>query len=1286
MMPEDPYAYVEAAMQEPPPPDFVPEPVYLEFMPLEDDVLPVEEQPLLAAISPTAESPGYITEDEEEEESSRDDADDEEEDEDKDEGEDEEKERLAPADFVSPPTYRTTARMSIPSLPIPASPTYPLGYRAAMIRLRAESPYSFHPLPLPPPIVLPYIRASIFMMRAAAPSTYILAPLLETAPSGTQPLLPIPLPTSSPSLLLPSTDCKADVLAVTLPSRKRPTGGFRVDYGFVGTLDAEIRCDLDREIGYGITDVWEDRDEIAEEIPATDVAKLSQRMTDFVTTVRQDIDKIYVRLDDVQDDRLLMSVLAHQTKIEELRAAERRRQTQLTEALTMLRTLQTQMVSLQSQQTPVRGRAHPDKMAPIRRTTMASPATTTTTTPITNAQLKALIDQGVANALAARDTNRSRNGNDSHNSGTGSRRTERTAHECTYTDFLKCQPINFKGTKRVELALMYRRMFLEESDKIAKYVRGLPDMIHGNVMASKSKTMQDAVEFATKLMDKKIVLLLNVRLGIKGSLRTLQGTIITNNNKRRGRTLAGLTLLGLVRRDLTKDLNLCALNATITMMVYVLLNAISATQLAIWPVIVGVLQMPILLTTKGALGLVRKLLALSAKPKDISRGNHYYDVELADGRIVGLNTIIQGCTLNFLNHPFNIDLMPVELGIFDVIIGMDWLTKYQAVIVCVEKIIRIPWGNKTLIVRGDGSNRGNETRLNIISCTKTQKYMLKGCHIFFTHVTTKKTEDKSEGKRLEDVPIVQDFPEVFNKDFSSLPPTRQVEFQIDLMSGAAPAARAPYRLAPSEMKEFSDQLHELFDKGFIRPSSSPWGARSCLSRRRIDPFDCAFVEGVETTIAPTTAEEKAQRRLELKARSTLLMGIPNEHQLKFNSIKDAKSLLQAVEKSSEVLDQTFDRIQKLTGQLEIHGESILQKDANQKFLRSLSPEWNTHTIVWRNKHAIDTLSLDDLYNNMKIYEQEMAMLTMRVRRFLKNTRRKFSMNGNKTIGFDKSKVECYNCHKRGHFAKECKALRSQDTKHKESTRRIVPMETPNSAALVSCDVPPPYTGNFMPSKPDLSFFGLKEFVSEPIVSKSAVKKLVVETSEAKASADKPKVARKNFGSSLIEDWISDSEDEAESKPKIKKKIVKPSFAKIEFVKFKEQVKSPRNTTVKQGKGFSGSKTPLFPIMMVQAQEEMGEGSANPTDPHHALTIIQPPTSQPQRNQKLRKTNRKDTELPQTSGPTTNVADEAVNEEMNDSLVRAATTASSLEAERDSGELMTSPGVPSNFDDGNAALL
>nr|GFB60334.1 reverse transcriptase domain-containing protein [Tanacetum cinerariifolium] len=139
--------------------------------------------------------------------------------------------------------------------------------------------------------------------------------------------------------------------------------------------------------------------------------------------------------------------------------------------------------------------------------------------------------------------------------------------------------------------------------------------------------------------------------------------------------------------------------------------------------------------------------------------DHCYDVELADGRIIGLNTILRGCTLNLLNHPFNIDLKPIELGSFDAIIDMDWLAKYQAVIMCAEKIVRIPWGNETLIIHGDGSHRGNATRLSIISCTKTEKYMKKGFPIFLAHITTKEVEDKSKKKQLEDVPIVRNFPE-----------------------------------------------------------------------------------------------------------------------------------------------------------------------------------------------------------------------------------------------------------------------------------------------------------------------------------------------------------------------------------------------------------------------------------------------------------------------------------------------------------------------------------------------
>ncbi|GJU46810.1 putative reverse transcriptase domain-containing protein [Tanacetum coccineum] len=126
-----------------------------------------------------------------------------------------------------------------------------------------------------------------------------------------------------------------------------------------------------------------------------------------------------------------------------------------------------------------------------------------------------------------------------------------------------------------------------------------------------------------------------------------------------------------------------------------------------------------------------------------------YAVELADGRISETNVVLRGCTLGLLGHPFDIDLMPVKLGSFDVIIGMDWLEKYYAMIVCDEKIIH-------------------------------QKYMQKGCQVYLAQVTSKKTEDKSEGKRLEDVPIVR----VFLKDLPGLPPARQVKFQIDLVPGA----------------------------------------------------------------------------------------------------------------------------------------------------------------------------------------------------------------------------------------------------------------------------------------------------------------------------------------------------------------------------------------------------------------------------------------------------------------------------------------------------------------------
>nr|GEV59881.1 reverse transcriptase domain-containing protein [Tanacetum cinerariifolium] len=183
-----------------------------------------------------------------------------------------------------------------------------------------------------------------------------------------------------------------------------------------------------------------------------------------------------------------------------------------------------------------------------------------------------------------------------------------------------------------------------------------------------------------------------------------------------------------------------------------------------------------------------------------------YDIKMADENPVRTNTVIQSCTLILLNQPFKIDLMPIKLGSFDVVIGMDWLSKYHARIICDEKVVHIPIDGETLIIQGDR----NKTRLSLISCIKTERYISRGYQVFIAQLI----EKKSDEKQLKDIPVVREFPEVFPEDLPGLLPARQVEFQIDLLPGVAPVARAPYRLAPSEMQELSNQLQELADRGY----------------------------------------------------------------------------------------------------------------------------------------------------------------------------------------------------------------------------------------------------------------------------------------------------------------------------------------------------------------------------------------------------------------------------------------------------------------------------------------
>nr|GEX08259.1 putative ribonuclease H-like domain-containing protein [Tanacetum cinerariifolium] len=345
------------------------------------------------------------------------------------------------------------------------------------------------------------------------------------------------------------------------------------------------------------------------------------------------------------------------------------------------------------------------------------------------------------------------------------------------------------------------------------------------------------------------------------------------------------------------------------------------------------------------------------------------------------------------------------------------------------------------------------------------------------------------------------------------------------------------------------------------------------------PAPIVVIDGVVQIVTILSANQKLARRNELKACGTLLMALPDKHQLKFNSHKDAKTLMEVIDKrfggnietkkvqktllkqqfenftgfSSENLDQIHDRLQKLVSQLEIHGVSLSQKDVNLKFLRSLPSKWKTHTLIWRNKANLEEHNLDDLFNSLKIYEikidvddleemdlrWQMAMLTMRAMRFLQKIGRNLGDNRVTTMGFDMSKVECYNCHRKGHFAREC---------------RIQPSGGYNV-------VPTPITGNFMPPKPDLVFH------TAPIVVETDHSAFTVQLSPTKPTQDFSHTTRPM--APIIKDWVSDSEDESEpnnpqSVPSFVQtsKHVKPSGHSVQPVEAPILADTPKPTSPK----------------------------------------------------------------------------------------------------------------------------
>ncbi|GJT59330.1 putative reverse transcriptase domain-containing protein [Tanacetum coccineum] len=419
-------------------------------------------------------------------------------------------------------------------------------------------------------------------------------------------------------------------------------------------------------------------------------------------------------------------------------------------------------------------------------------------TPMTAAAVEQLIEARVSAALANHETLRNStngHGDGSHNSETGIRGTVRTPRECTYKDFLNCKPLTFKGTEGVVvLSQWFEKMesvFHISNCAVENQVKFATCTFLGNALTwwnSHMKTVTQDVAYAMdwkalkKMMTVKYCPMGEIKkleielwnLKVKGTdvtsytlhyqeLAQMCGRMFHEESEEVEKYVGGLPDMIQGNGHFKKD---CPLlkngnrgnqrgNGNTLAKVYVVGNAGTNpdSNVVMGTFLLNDRYASILFNTGADRSFISTTFSslIDITPTIL---DHYYDVELADRKIIRINTIIRGCTLNFLDHLFNINLMPIELGSFDVIIGMDWLAKYHAIIDYAKKIVRIPWGNETLIVHGDGSSQGNGNHLNIISCTKTHKYLLKGHHVFLEHVTTKEIKDKSREKRLEDVPIV----------------------------------------------------------------------------------------------------------------------------------------------------------------------------------------------------------------------------------------------------------------------------------------------------------------------------------------------------------------------------------------------------------------------------------------------------------------------------------------------------------------------------------------------------
>ncbi|GJZ30151.1 putative reverse transcriptase domain-containing protein [Tanacetum coccineum] len=395
-----------------------------------------------------------------------------------------------------------------------------------------------------------------------------------------------------------------------------------------------------------------------------------------------------------------------------------------------------------------------------------------------------------------------------------------------WTLTLKGDDIEAYNNRFHELVLMCPELVSTEKKKIERYTRGFPERIKGNITSSKPATLHDAINIARELVE-QAVQGRATRIGERNKRKwedhqrnTNNNNLNNNNNRNRNnnhyqqqnrrqetarayaaapaesRAYAGnlprsyplqdVTCYGCGKKGHYKDKCPKGWN-----------QQNEGARVRAYVVVENPQQNPNVVMCTFLLNDHYACILIDSGVD--------YEVELADGKVVSTNTVLRSCTIALYNHYFKIDLLPTRLGSFDVIIGMDWLSYHQAIIYCYEKIARIHLPNGEIL---EVQGKRPEKDPGSLACIKVDE------------------------RKLDDIQVVQDFLKVFPDDLLGLPPVRKIEFRIDLIPGALPVVKSPYRLALSEMSELSNQLKELQDKGFIRPNHSLWGAPMLFVKKK----------------------------------------------------------------------------------------------------------------------------------------------------------------------------------------------------------------------------------------------------------------------------------------------------------------------------------------------------------------------------------------------------------------------------------------------------------------------